>query len=294
MTKLLINDWISNPSIQLISVITDDDSDRYYHDHNFFEIFYILDGSITHHLNGKKEVLQTGDAFLLRPSDRHAFIRSPGVPCAHRDIIISEQLLRKSCDFMDPDAFEKIINRKEPLKTRLTKSKIVDFEKEFSKMFFAPADQGFYTKKTMANVLSVSLLNLFLQESQTDFDGLPIWLNNILPDFSSPISMRIGLSLILKDIGYDKSYVCRTFKKYMGCTMTEYLRNQRIDYATSLLLTTDKSIPEICEEIGIDSVSYFITAFKQRHSLSPKQFKRSFAISKKNAPSKHEKASSKQ
>ena len=287
MTKLLINDWISNPSIQLISVITDDDSDRYYHDHNFFEIFYVLEGSIIHHLNGKKEVLQTGDAFLLRPSDSHAFIRENGAPCAHRDVIIGEQLLKKTCDFIDPEAFEKIINRKEPLKAKFSKSKIADFEKEFSKMFFTPTDQGFYTKKTMANVLSVSLVDLFLknlQETQTDFDGLPVWLNNILPDFASPISMRIGLSLILKDISYDKSYVCRTFKKYMGCTMTEYLRNQRIDYATSLLLTTDKSIPEICEEIGIDSVSYFITAFKQRHSLSPKQFKRSFAINKKNAP----------
>lgn len=283
MTKLLINDWISNPSIQLISVITNDDSDRYYHDHNFFEIFYILDGSITHHLNGKKEVLQTGDAFLLRPTDQHGFIRESGVPCAHRDIIISEQLLRKTCDFVDPEAFDKLVKRKEPLKTRLTKSKIIDFEKEFSKLFFAPADQGGYTKKTIANVLSVSLLNLFLQESQTDFDGLPIWLNNILPEFSAPISMRLGLNFILKDVGYDKSYVCRTFKKYMGCTMTDYLRNQRIDYATSLLLTTDKSIPEICEEIGIDSVSYFITAFKQRHSLSPKQFKKNFAINKKSA-----------
>ncbi len=293
MTKLLINDWMSNPSIQLISVITDNDSDHYYHDHNFFEIFYILDGSVTHHLNGKKEMLQTGDAFLLRPSDKHSFIRKSGVPCSHRDVIISEQLLRKACDFIDPDLFGKIVARKEPLKTRLPKTKIVDFEKEFSKMFFTPADQGFYTKKTMANVLSVALLNLFLQESQTNFDGLPIWLNNILPAFSAPISMRIGLTQILKDVGYDKSYVCRTFKKYMGCTMSEYLRNQRIDYASSLLLTTDKSIPQICDEIGIDSVSYFITAFKQRHSLSPKQFKKSFAINKISTSSEQEETAKK-
>lgn len=275
MTKLFINDWMITPSIQLISKITDNDSDHYYHDHNFFEIFYVLDGSIVHNLNGKKETLEAGDARLLHPKDKHGFIRENGSPCSHRDIIISEQLWKKTCAFISPTLFDQINEQREPLKAKLSKTKIVEFEKEFSKMFFAPAE-GLYTKETIANVLSMSLLNVFLQETQTQLDGLPTWLNTILPAFSAPITMRAGLEFILKDLSYDKSYICRTFKKYMGCTMTKYLRNQRIDYATSLLLTTDKTIPQICEEIGFESIPYFTTAFKNRHSLSPKQFKIKF------------------
>ncbi|MBQ8658787.1 MAG: helix-turn-helix domain-containing protein [Clostridia bacterium] len=276
MPKLSINDWMISPSIQLISKITEDESDHYYHDHNFFEIFYVLSGTIIHNCNGKKETLETGDIRLLRLKDKHSFIRKDNAPCSHRDIIITEQLFKKSCDFISPSLFEEINQRREPLKSKIKQTKIVEFEKEFSKIFFMPAQKGIHTKETMANILSIELLNIFLQEFQPQHSGLPVWLNNILPSFSAPILMREGLELILKDINYDKSYICRTFKKYIGCTMTEYLHAQRIDYAMSLLLTTDKTIAQICEEVGFQSIPYFTTSFKNKYSLSPKQFKLNF------------------
>ena len=276
MTKLLLNDWMSNPSIQLVSVITDTEDDHYYHDHNFYEIFYVLEGNIVHNINGKKETLGVGDARLLRPKDKHGFTREAGARCAHRDIIISEQLFQKTCNFINPVAFEEIKKPQDPLKPIFSKNKIIEFEKEFSKMFFATTDNRLCTKEAMANILAVSLLSIFFQTSHTELNVLPVWLNALLPSFSVPDRMREGLDSLLQDISYDKSYVCRTFKKYMGCTMTEYLRNQRIDYATSLLLTTDKTIPQICDEIGFDSIPYFITMFKKRHALSPKQFKMKF------------------
>ena len=148
----------------------------------------------------------------MRPSDKHGFIRENGEPCAHRDIIVSEQLFRKSCAFIDAKLFDEINGNKEPLKAKLQKTKMVEFEKDFSKMFFASTDQSFCNKEALANILSIALLNVFLQAFQPQLNGLPVWLNNILPSFSTPISMREGLDFILKDLSYDKSYVCRTFK----------------------------------------------------------------------------------
>ena len=58
--------------------------------------------------------------------------------------------------------------------------------------------------------------------------------------------------------------------------MTEYLREKRVDYAMSLLLTTDKTIAEICHEVGFESVPYFTAAFKEKYILPPKQFKLKF------------------
>ena len=276
MTRLSINDWLMSPTVQLIPKITDNTSDRYYHDHNFYEIFYVLEGTITHHYNNVKEELKAGDIRLLRPKDKHGFIRKQGVPCAHRDIMITEQLFRKSCNFIDPALFDKIDGFSAPLKAKIPQIKIVEFEKEFSKMFFVSDVNGIHSKVAMTNILAVELLNVFLQDQQPQYSGLPAWLNTILPSFSTPVLMREGLDLILKDISYDKSYICRSFKKYMGCTMTEYLRDRRIDYAMSLLLTTDKTTAQICEEVGFESIPYFTAAFKDKYSLPPKQFKLKF------------------
>ena len=221
-------------------------------------------------------MLETGDARLLRPKDKHGFERQKDVPCSHRDIIITEQLFKKVCDFIDPALFQKINDQKEPLRAKIPQTKIVDFEKEFSNMFFTPTQKGIYTKEAAANMLAIELLKAFLQEFQPQHSGLPVWLNSIISSFSTPRLLREGIDYILKDTSYDKSYICRTFKKYMGCTMTEYLRDQRIDYAMPLLLTTDKTIAQICEEVGFESIPYFTTSFKNKYSLSPKQFKLKF------------------
>ena len=276
MSQLLINDWQTSPLIHLVSKITTTNDDCL-HNHNFFEIFYVLEGSITHVYNGKKEVLEMNDIRLLRPAkDHHEFVRTTSTSCMHRDIIISEPLFKKCCDFIDPSLFERVVNAPAPLQAKLTQSKIVEFEKSFSERFFIATDKSFYTKEGINNVLTVDLLNVFLQEFQSVPNGLPLWLQTLLPLFSIPKLMREGLDSIIKEISYDKSYICRSFKKYIGCTMTEYLRNKRLDYAVSLLLTTDKTIAQICEEIGFESIPYFTVSFKEKYALSPKQFKLKF------------------
>ncbi len=275
MTKLQVHDWFPFSSTQLLSKITNQD-DHYYHNHGFYEIFYIVDGTIIHNYNGKSEFLEAGDVRLLRLSDKHSFERKDNVRCSHRDIIITEQQFKKSCNFIDETLFERINNEPQPLKAKLQQSKLTEFEKELSKMFFISSTQGFQTKETMANVLSIDLVNVFLQEFNPQYSGLPSWLNAILPFFSNSIYMKAGLDTILSGVNYDKSYICRIFKKYMHCTMTQYLHERRIDYATTLLLTTDKTIAQICEEIGILSIPYFTMSFKNKYQLSPKQFKIKF------------------
>ena len=213
---------------------------------------------------------------MIRPKDKHGFIREQNTPCAHRDIIITEQLFKKSCDFIDPTLFEKINAKSNPLAITIPQIKIVEFEKDFSNMFFMSTETGIYTKVSITNILTVELLNVFLQGFEAQHNVAPAWLNTILPFFHTPVYMRGGLDTILCNIGYDKSYICRIFKKYMDCTMTEYLREKRVDYAMSLLLTTDKTIAEICHEVGFESVPYFTAAFKEKYILPPKQFKLKF------------------
>jgi len=38
--------------------------DRYYHSHNFYELFYITNGTIKHSLNSETDELSMGDGFL--------------------------------------------------------------------------------------------------------------------------------------------------------------------------------------------------------------------------------------
>ncbi len=272
-TQLLTNDFIMSPSIQLMSTVTRTDEDRYYHDHNFYEIFYVIEGQITHVYNDKKERLVMGDIRLLRPNDCHSFIRENNEPCAHRDVIITKDLFKNACNYIDSSILDQITRSSTPLKSNLPISELLRFENDFSSMFFLPSENSTFTRNSMTNILVVELLRVFLNNSQTKLGNVPSWLKEIIPNMSTPIAMREGIEFILHNIGYDRSYICRAFKKFIGCTMTEYLRERRLELAATILLTSDKTVAQVCEEIGFESIPYFTVSFKNKYALSPKQFK---------------------
>ena len=71
--------------------VTMNAQDAVYHSHDFYEIFYVLEGDITHIINKKEETLTMGDMLFISPKDFHGFIRKPNqLTSKHRDIVINK------------------------------------------------------------------------------------------------------------------------------------------------------------------------------------------------------------
>ena len=83
----------------------------------------------------------------------------------------------------------------------------------------------------------------------------------------------ISLDFISSSINFEKSYFCRSFKKAIGATFTEYINFVRICKSEKLLRNTDESISEIATKVGYSSVSYFNREFKHYKSCSPKVYR---------------------
>ena len=66
----------------------------------------------------------------------------------------------------------------------------------------------------------------------------------------------------------------RTFQKIAGCSPIEYRNNIRLQHAADLLLEERLTIEQIGSLVGYSSASYFSSAFKQRYTLSPKQYQK--------------------
>lgn len=77
-----------------------------------------------------------------------------------------------------------------------------------------------------------------------------------------------------KHFGISYSYFSRSFKQIMNMSFKEYVNHLRINEAQKLLLTSEKSIAAIAEELGFSSPSHFINVFKKFKGCSPKQYKK--------------------
>ncbi len=82
-----------------------------------------------------------------------------------------------------------------------------------------------------------------------------------------------GIPSLIEDLSYNQIYICRVFKKFMNCTMTDYLNNARLKCAESFLRFTNQPISMIIDKIGFSSLSHFNNLFKKKYGVSPHRYR---------------------
>ena len=87
------------------------------------------------------------------------------------------------------------------------------------------------------------------------------------------LERKILLAELADLVEWNKFHFSRVFKRYMECTPYEYVIQQRIHLARSLLSGTKQPIPDIAQTVGYDSHSHFSQIFKQRTGLTPESFR---------------------
>lgn len=81
----------------------------------------------------------------------------------------------------------------------------------------------------------------------------------------------ISLESVAEAVNVHPVTLSRMFKQQMGVTFVRYLTARKLQLASELLLTTDKRINDISDEIGYSDYRYFRTLFKKEFGHSPSE-----------------------
>lgn len=74
-------------------------------------------------------------------------------------------------------------------------------------------------------------------------------------------------------VGMTSTSFSRFFKLRTGKTLSDYVIDIRIGFASRLLVDTTMSVAEICYECGFNNLSNFNRIFKKKKDCSPKEFR---------------------
>lgn len=96
---------------------------------------------------------------------------------------------------------------------------------------------------------------------------------NILNFIDSNPNRLITLKEISENFFYGYDYISRAFKDIMQVSLRDYLYDIRLNTAKKLLLSSDKSITEISDELGYSCIHSFSRSFKAKFGVSPEQYK---------------------
>ena len=83
----------------------------------------------------------------------------------------------------------------------------------------------------------------------------------------------ISLSSVADQFDMNQTYLSELFKRETKTNFSNYLSQLRIEKAKDMLLNSTMSIAEISQEVGYNSLSYFIKTFKKYVDMTPGQFR---------------------
>jgi AraC-like DNA-binding protein len=87
--------------------------------------------------------------------------------------------------------------------------------------------------------------------------------------FDQPIS----LGTMADELALSPSYLSVMIKNHLGVGFVEYVSRLRIQKAVSLLEDDRKTVQQIAEECGYDTVHTFIRQFKKTHGIPPNEYR---------------------
>jgi AraC family transcriptional regulator len=101
----------------------------------------------------------------------------------------------------------------------------------------------------------------------------PRWLQQVKELLHARFAENLTLAYLAETVGVHPVYLAAAFRKCFACTIGDYVRRLRVEYACCAVLNPDVPLAEIALSAGFSSQSHFSRTFKQFTGMSPAQYR---------------------
>ena len=250
-----------------------------YHNHDFYEVYFLISGDVVYMIEGKSYKLRPGDIILINNRELHRPFIGSGTTYERFVIWLRPEFVRRLSDGRADlcACFEQTArNRSNLLRPgseifSAVKKDILHLEDLFT------GESGFgdeVLKKSYLMELIVYLNRAFL-ESRYELIRGDVEYNPKINDLVLYINENLSADLSLDELSarfyISKYHLLREFKKYTGFTIHHFIQKKRLILAKSVLLE-GRSAKEAYIQSGFGNYSNFSKSFKGEFGVSPRRF----------------------
>jgi AraC family transcriptional regulator len=130
-----------------------------------------------------------------------------------------------------------------------------------------------------ASLLSIEglALEILAELARLEAKGLekmpPRWLRDARDLLHARLGENLSHSEVAQDVGVHPVYLATLFRRHFRCTIGEYVRRLRIDFAAGEIANSDRSLCEIGLDAGFSDQSHFSKVFKNQTGMTPGRFR---------------------
>ena len=271
-----------HPRCGLLCTASDSyDSILYPHHHKACEILLVLEGLHEVQLEAGCITLSAGEMMLIRSNEIHS--RRMIHKGRYLTIAFLPEELERLEKYLDDQAFQSVLGKRFPPCAQLSEGEMQQLAQRIERMNRLCTVSPQQVSAELRACLADCMCRYFLHPAMENLEQVP-WLNRVLQEMRRPENICRGLDALLSITPYTQAYLCREFRRLLGCTPTEYIGSLRLDRAHYLLETTDMNIADICYEVGFDSVSYFYQLFRGKYGMPPAKYRKMRFMGRVKAP----------
>jgi AraC-like DNA-binding protein len=251
------------------------------HQHNFFELVYIVSGTGTQRINNNNFSYFAGHMFLITPEDTHAFDISTTTEfffLRFNDIyiqnsgLLNENIQRLEYILQNANHQPGCI-----LKNQSDKSLITPMVQAISREL---VNRDIYNQELVQQLVNT----LIIVVARNIAKYLPEQVNmgneekamDILQYIQGNIYYpeKLKADVISEKFAISNAYLGRYFKRHASETMQQYITNFKTKLIEHRLQFSDKRINEIADEFGFTDESHLNKYFKKQKGSSPSAYRK--------------------
>lgn len=247
------------------------------HDHDFFELLYVVKGSPIGVIDGQEIFLTEGNLCIMNPNAVHYFKKYHEGEDLILNIVLPQEIFHKSI-------FHMLFNDS-ALNSFFIRYQIENASKSY--LLFTELDQDIETfirllikeildEKQYSRVIIDHLLTLLFTHIIRESE--PKQTSSVLPQIIDAIYTNyqtISLYSLASKYNYHPKYLSALIHGYSGYSFRQLTSQIRLQNVVNYLLYTDDTIESIVEHVGYKDKSSLYAAFKKKYHMSPSQYRNS-------------------
>ena len=255
--------------------------------HDFWEFNYIDKGQMVVTVGGKEYLLKSGELVFFMPNEFHS-LEARGLSAPNHTVFS----FVSNSDAMKYFKNKIILlnSQERKLLSILLREGLSAYRPINSK----PPIMGMEEKKNAPigavqmtfNLLEEFLITL-LRRSESGIsigtrlispmydENIPDRIKEVARFMEQNISENLTVAHIAKRFSLSESALKKMFSTDVGCGVTDFFNNMKIEKAKQFIRENDKNFTQISEEIGFNSIHYFSRLFKKKTGMTPTEYRSS-------------------
>ena len=243
------------------------------HCHEYWEFTIVTKGRILHKIGNLERIIPTNTLLVLRPDDAHSFHAATEESFAYITFGVQNKALETMFSILPGNLYEFLL-KGTFIEFEISKATAAYFNNSFNKFHTSLHDEN-----KSDEILSVLFLGIVRElllciNTSKQKENYSTTVNNFIEYMRKPENLTLSITDIIKNMNYSHCHLIRLFKKETGTTPSQYFLKIKLNYARSLLETTNLSALDIAYAVGFSSLGHFTEVFKNEYSLPPVKYRK--------------------